>query len=53
MHSPILLVIVTVLYLLEAARLTYIGQHGMGLTFLGYTIANVGIIWAVTAAASR
>jgi hypothetical protein len=49
MNSPILLVVVTVLYLFEALRLIYIGQSGLGLTFLGYTIANVGLIWAVTA----
>lgn len=48
MNSPVLIVVVTVLYALEAARLAYIGQHGMGLMFLGYTIANFGVIWAVT-----
>ena len=47
MNSPILIVIVTVLYALEAARLVYIGQNGMGLTFLGYAVANIGLIWAV------
>jgi|TARA_R110000822_G_scaffold220439_9_gene354415 hypothetical protein len=48
MHSPILIIIVTILYFLEAGRLVYIGQNGMGLTFMGYAVANVGLIWAVT-----
>lgn len=47
MNSPILLIVVTVLYFLEALRLAYIGQSGLGLTFFGYTIANFGLIWAV------
>jgi len=46
-NSPILLIVVTVLYFLEAIRLAYIGQSGLGLTFFGYTIANFGLIWAV------
>ena len=47
MNSPILLIIVTVLYFFEALRLAYTGQSGLGLTFFGYTVANVGLIWAV------
>jgi len=47
MNSPILLIIVTVLYFIEALRLAYIGQSGLGLTFFGYSLANVGLIWAV------
>jgi len=46
-NSPILLIIVTVLYFIEALRLAYIGQSGLGLTFFGYSLANVGLIWAV------
>lgn len=47
MNSPILLIIVTALYFLEAIRLVYIGQSGLGLTFFGYTLANFGLIWAI------
>ena len=47
MNSPILLIIVTALYFIEAIRLAYIGQSGLWLTFFGYTIANFGLIWAV------
>lgn len=47
MNSPILIVVVTILYLLEAIRLAYVGQSGLGLTFFGYSVANVGLVWAI------
>jgi len=47
MNSPILIVVVTILYLLEAIRLAYVGQSGLGLTFFGYSLANVGLVWAI------
>jgi hypothetical protein len=52
MNSPILIVIVTFIYALEALRLVYIGQSGLGLTFFGYTIANIGLIWAISQSSS-
>jgi len=50
-NSPILLIVVTVLYLLEALRLVYVGQMALSVVFFGYTAANIGLIFAVLEAA--
>jgi hypothetical protein len=38
--------IVTVIYVGVAVSFVLEGKPGMALTFLGYSVANVGIIWA-------
>ena len=36
--------IVTALYIVQAAQQIYVGQPNMALVFMGYVIANLGII---------
>jgi hypothetical protein len=38
--------IVTLIYVGVAVSFVLEGKPGMALTFLGYSVANVGIIWA-------
>lgn len=38
--------IVTVIYCGVAISFWFEGKPGMALTFLGYSVANVGLIWA-------
>jgi hypothetical protein len=47
MNQPWITGLVTLLYLAEAVRLYFNGQVGFSLTFLGYSMANVGLIWAM------
>jgi hypothetical protein len=46
-NQPWLIYIVTALYILECIRLFYNGQIGFGIMFLGYSLANIGIILAM------
>ena len=46
MSAP-LLGLVTMIYLLVSIDLLMKGNPGMSLCFLGYTIANVGLMWAL------
>lgn len=39
------LAIVTALYLWQAAEYWFRGGHAMALVFLGYALANLGLIW--------
>lgn len=45
--SVSLLCMVTVIYLIVAFDLFFKGSPGMSLTFGGYALANVGMIWAI------
>lgn len=45
--SVVLLWFVTAVYAFTAMSLFAEGKHGMALCFLGYSIANVGIIWSL------
>jgi hypothetical protein len=38
--------VVTVIYLGVAISFIFEGKPGMALTFLGYSVANIGLIWA-------
>ena len=51
MNQPWILGITVVLYLAEAVRLGYNGQYAFSLTLAAYAISNLGIIWAIIAAA--
>jgi len=42
--GPIVLVIVTVLYLIAAADFFVHGKAGMGITFVAYAMANIGLL---------
>ena len=48
MSAP-LLGLVTVIYLAVSADLMAKGNPGMSLCFLGYAVANVGLLWALRA----
>lgn len=39
--------VVTLIYLATCVSLWLEGQKGMSLCFLGYSVANVGMIWAL------
>jgi hypothetical protein len=41
--SPILIAITGVIYLWVAGDLAWHGKHGLGLAYLGYAFANVGL----------
>lgn len=45
--SPGLLVLVTVLYLGIAVDLAWNERFPLAVTFAGYALANVGLIWAL------
>ena len=45
--SAYLIALVTFIYLVTAITLWIEGKFGMSVVFLGYTLANVGMIWAV------
>lgn len=45
--SAALIGLVTVIYLGVAVSEFANGRHGMGLCFIGYTVANVGLIMAI------
>jgi len=46
MSAP-LIGVVTAIYFLVCIDLWIKGQSGMALCFLGYSIANIGLLWAM------
>ncbi len=46
LESPAPLVIITALYVIQAAGYYRTERPGMALCFAGYALANLGLIWA-------
>ncbi len=44
--SPLLIAVTGVIYLVVAADLVYHGKTGLGIAYLGYAFANVGLYLA-------
>jgi hypothetical protein len=42
-----MIAVVTLIYLATCVSLWFEGARGMSLCFLGYSLANVGLIWAL------
>lgn len=45
MHSAFLIAIVTIIYLGVAVTEFIAGRHGMSICFVGYALANLGLIY--------
>ena len=40
------LLLATALYVWQAVALAFAHQYGLAFTFLGYSVANLGLMWA-------
>ena len=47
LENTVLIWVVTSLYLLQTVILTNNGDYGHAVMFLGYALANIGVVWAV------